>query len=292
MDALDHQEKALKKIVDRARTFYAGTWRGLTIQPRCSSLTVAPTGVGKTTIAFIAAECVGAKTLRISAPGWMPAGAHQRGTKETISVIAGAVAANDRTLLVIDEICKIAGAENPWLNYVRGEILDLTDGRWPTGLNLSEINDESEAHDVTIDELTVKLRETVFILGIGTFQVFFDSANARRTIGFDRNNKAERDELSAEIIAGMLPRELANRFNSDLIQIPELRAEDYHRIARKVEESLPKTMRRLFREQVGLKIDGAIESKKGVRFLEEAVMAVLVVLPTDKPEPGPIPNIL
>jgi hypothetical protein len=104
-------------------------------------------------------------------------------------------------------------------------------------------------------------------------------------MGFGASDPAA-DELTADIIAEKMPRELANRFNSTLIRIPELSPADYHRIAQEAENKLPLRMQAAFRAEVATRIQGAISAKKGVRFLEEAMMEVLKKLP---PEPAIYP---
>ena len=143
---LAHQQAALEEIIARAKAYYAGNWMNLPILPRWHSLVCGPTGVGKTALATLAAEATGASLLRLSAPGYMPCGAHQRGTRESITVIAEHVARHERTMLVIDEIDKLldsgvrataggssSGGGDSWRGYIRGEIYDLVDGRWPSG---------------------------------------------------------------------------------------------------------------------------------------------------------------
>lgn len=282
MEALNHQQVALDEIIARARAYYRGDWHALLIKPRWHSLLVAPTGTGKTAVATMAAETIGATLLRISAPGWMPCGATNRGVTETIKVIAEALAANDRTLLVIDEIDKISDNDNPWHGYIRGEIYELADGRWPTGLRGRIDEDDADQPTAMTKVLTKKLQSTVFMLGIGTFQGWFDSALTCRTMGFGAEMNPETEEISAEIIAQKLPRELVNRFNSSLIRLSELRPTDYHRIAKQAEYSLPERLRERFRAEVDARIQSAINDKKGVRFLEECMMEVLKNLPQPK----------
>lgn len=246
---------------------------------------VGPTGTGKTAVASMAAESVAASMLRVSAPNWMPAGANNRGTRETISVIAEHVTRNNRTILFADEIDKLIdrGGDTSWKSYIFGELFDLLDGRWPCGLTLPETDDDSP--DPTIESLTEKFQNTVFVLAAGTFQSWFDGAGTRRSMGFGAQTNSETDELSADIVAENLPRELANRFNSQLIRLPELRADDYHRIARETADKLPLRMRASFLIEVKRLIPGAIAAKKGVRFLEEAILETLMKLP---PEPAPL----
>jgi SpoVK/Ycf46/Vps4 family AAA+-type ATPase len=282
---LAHQKEALDEIIARAKAYFAGTWKNLSIRPRWHSLVCGPTGVGKTALAMIAAEAADASLLRISATGWMPAGAHQRGTRETITVIAEHLARHDRTMLVIDEMDKLvdAGAasayggsssagNDSWRSYVRGEIYDITDGRWPSGMKPPEDQDFNE---FPIEFLTRQLQEAVFILGIGTFQEWYDHTSSQRSMGFGAELNHCRTHITADVVAGRIPRELANRFNSDLIKVPDLQPWDYRQIALEAERKLPPDLQQAFRTEVRKRIEGAIVAKKGVRFLEEVIMQVL-----------------
>lgn len=282
MEPLDFQRPALAEIVARARAFFAfheGKYRDILFRPRWATILVAPTGVGKTTTAELVSldSSVGASLLRISAPSYMPCGAHNRGSKETISVIAEHIAKHNRTLLVIDEIDKINDTGNAWQGYIRNELYDIIGGCFPTGLNLPEIDD---CANITVDVLTRKLQQTVFFLAIGTFQEWFENANTRRTIGFGGKTDPENDEFTADTIAQQLPRELGNRFGK-IVRLPELRESDYRQIAKEAEGKLPEGMRKNFRVEVSRRIEAAILEKKGVRFLEEAVTAILINLPPD-----------
>jgi hypothetical protein len=239
-------------------------------------------------LATIAGEALNATQVRISTPGWIPSGAHNRGAIETLVMIAGHVTRNSRTLLVLDEIDKICAhgqgsGQDAWLAYIRGEIMDLVDGRWPEGLRIPADEDDEEPPDAKglAERLTAKLRNTVFIIGIGTFQDFFDSAGSRRTMGFVTDDDEGLSELSAVTVAERLPRELANRFNSNLIRLPELRPADYQAIAREAADSLPGYIREPFLAAAIRQIPGAIAAKKGVRFLEEAMLDTLKGLPSE-----------
>ncbi len=294
MEPLAHQRDALAEITRRARAYYSGEWLELPVVPRWASLMVAPSGTGKTAVAAMAAAAAGASMLRVSAPNWMPCGANNRGTRETITVIGQHVAAHDRTMLVVDELDKIVDrtGDNSWKSYIRSELFDLADGRWPAGLNRPD--GESDENDcpttVPIETLTEKLRHTVYILGVATFQDWFDGAQSRRSMGFGAEINPEHQELTADIIAEKMPRELSNRFNSALIRLPELTPDDYHRIAREVETQLPLRMREPYRREVDRQLPGAIAAKKGVRFVEEVMLTVLV---ESQPEPTqPIPEIV
>lgn len=294
---LDHQREALKEIISRANAYFAGHWQDLPISPRWHSLVCGPSGVGKTALAVIAADAVSASLLRVSAPSWMPAGAHQRGTKETITVIAEHIACHERTMLVIDEIDKLVdggsasgssgggsgggGSGDAWRGYIRAEIYDLTDGRWPSGLRPP---DDDASNEVPIEVLTNKLKQSVFILGIGTFQDWYDHSASRKSMGFGAELDSVRPQITADVVAARIPRELANRFCCDLIKLADLQQNDYYRIASDTEKKLPEHLQARFRNEVKRQIQGAMDAKKGVRFLEECIMQVLKDLP---PDPSP-----
>lgn len=271
----------MQELVARARAYFAfqrGKFRDIPLQPLWATILVAQTGLGKTTTAQMVAShpTIRASMLRIAAPSYMPTGAHNRGVKESIAEIATHVAKHDRTLLVIDELDKINDQENAWQGYIRNELFDLIGGTFPTGLNIPD-----DCPDITINALNEKLRTTVFFLGIGTFQQWFDSAGSRRTIGFG-NTDPENDEITADIIAQKLPRELGNRFGK-IVRMPELQEKDYRQIALEAEAKLPEEMREIFREEVAKRIPEAIQAKKGVRYIEEALTAVILQMPEPKP---------
>lgn len=302
MEILEHQREAHSELVSRARAFFLGGWIGLPLKPRWASLICGPTGTGKTTVAAMAAATLSRSTergtgigpvslIRVAAPNWMPCGAHHRGTRETVSVIAEHVAHHDRTILCIDEIDKtvggiggiagVGGGGDAWQSYVRAEVYDLLDGRWPTGLQAPEgpEDEHGSTSEVPIAELTRRLEQNVFIVGVGTFQSWFDSTQSRRSMGFGADISPAHDDITADIIAERMPRELANRFHSGIIRLPEFVEADYQRIAREAERKLPERLRKSFAAEVARRLPSAIAAKKGVRFLEEALVEVLKVGP-------------
>jgi len=198
-------------------------------------------------------------------------------------VVAEHVARNERTLLVLDEVDKIfSNNSDSWQTYLRSELYDLLDGRWPNGLR--EVKDEND-NEIPIAKLTEKLKNNVFVLSIGTFQNWFDTAHSRQSIGFGDGSDPATEEITAEWIAGMMPRELANRHNSSIVRMPELTAEDYRHISQETADKLPQNLREPFWQEVEKRIGPALAAKKGFRYLEEAMMAALLTLPYEPPKP-------
>lgn len=103
-------------------------------------------------------------------------------------------------------------------------------------------------------------------------------------MGFAAEVNPKPDELSADIVAERMPRELANRFNGAIIRLPELRADDYHRIAMEVENKIPLHMKVPFQRRLR-NFSQSHRREKGVRFLEEAMLATLIRLPPTTQEP-------
>jgi ATPase family associated with various cellular activities (AAA) len=293
MEPLKYQRQAVAEITARARVFFSfhdTDYREIGIRPRWASILIAPTGSGKTFVASHSALACGASFCRASAPSWMPLGANNRGAKETVGVIAAHVAQHDKTILCVDEIDKLVdrAGDNSWKSYVRNELFDLIDGRWPNGLSLPDSDDDGP--DITIEQLGEKLQKSVFVLGVGTFQEWFDDTTSRRTIGFGSALNPEKNEITADNVAERLPRELANRFHSSIIRLPELLPSDYHRIAQEAESKLPARMREAFRAEAQRCLPEAIASKKGFRYLEECMLTTLISLRCE-PSP-PIPDLL
>ena len=198
MEPLGKQREAHDEIVRRARAYFGTAWQQLPVLPKWASLIAGPTGSGKTTIVSMAAETLSREetgtvsTLVLCSPSWIPMGAHNRGARETLGVIASHIARHDKTILVLDELDKLisgpggvtgtsGGGGDSWQSYVRAELYTaVLDCRWPPGFNPLEMDDGTE---IKIEELERKMKNTVFVIGIGTFQQWFDGAGSRRTMG-------------------------------------------------------------------------------------------------------------
>jgi hypothetical protein len=144
-----------------------------------------------------------------------------------------------------------------------------------------EDDDDDDAK--TLKKLNEKLRSSVFILAIGTFQDFFD-APPKYSLGFGATTQKP-PELDASEIANRLPRELTNRFHGSVIVLPDLTAENYREIALQAAQSIPEDIREFFIAAAMKRIDSSVAAKKGVRFVEEALLDTLVATRKTKSSP-------
>ncbi len=287
-----HQKDAFAELLARARAYFAGEWRAFSIKTRWHSLLVGPTGTGKTAIASLLADGVGAALLRVSVTGWMPAGAHNRAVGETLPGILRHIATHPKTILFLDELDKIYH-ENSWNSYVRGELFELLDGRWPVGLKIDnddEDDDEKESLAPKEQQTGEKLLNTTFILAAGTFQQYYEEQGGeRKTIGFHSAVAPAPCSAgpTADLIGQRLPRELTNRFNSQLVLLPPLTPRHYRALVKQAEKSLPAWLAPAFREAAAKRLDQAIAAKSGCRFVEEALVDAIKATPVPGvPAPG------
>lgn len=276
-----HQISAFNVLLARAQTYFSGHWRSLPIKTRWHSLLVGPTGTGKTALARMVADATGAAIFQIGAANWMPSGAHDRATSQTLPLLLKHIARHERTVLFIDEVDKVHvhAVDSPWLNFIKQELLEIYDGRWNIGL-------KSDDDDETLDTEHIsgnKLRTATFIVSAGTFQDYYDD-RPRVAVGFHRLQPSlPRPSLSSDEIAKWLPRELVNRHHSELIRLPELVSEQYHELARQAEKSLPNWLVPGFRKAAQARFQQAIASKSGCRYVEESLAEALMA---SSPEMG------
>ncbi|MEO5715799.1 MAG: AAA family ATPase [Luteolibacter sp.] len=285
MKAFQHQVAPLQELHTRAEILFAGHWRQIpSVRVRFSTLVAGGTGTGKSALTELLATSVGSSLLRIAVPGWIPNGSNNRSVSETVPTIARHIAANEKTILVLDEIDKVylsssragggvpGSTDSTWLSHIRGELYEILDGRFPTGMQ--SITDDDDDDAPSMERLTEKLRTTVFVVGIGTFQDYFDQPPTV-TIGFGGRSESPL-QIDAAEVATQLPRELSNRFHGSLVVLPELESEQYRHMMKQTAKSLPSWLQPAFLAAAGNRIDQAIEVKKGARFVEEALLDALI----------------
>ena len=278
MKLFPHQQLAFDDLLSRAKTYFSADWHDLSIRPRFHSLICGPTGTGKTAVAMQLASSLDANLYRVSINNWMPLGASNRGSRETVVDIARHIASSDKSVIFIDELDKI-WHESSWKSYIKAELFDLLDGRWSDGLKVESDEDEptSTCAFATNREKAVatrKLRYRTFIAAAGTFQDFYELRTVSK-IGFGESENPQREFLDPSEIAKRLPRELTNRFHSHLIALPPLKRADYHDLAETALANLPIWLHATFRIAAARQLETAVAAQKGCRYVEECLLEAL-----------------
>lgn len=238
-------------------------------------------------LAGLLAQETGAALLRVSVPGWMPSGAHNRAVAETITTIIEHISTHPRSIIFLNELDKLHWNDASWCSYIKCELFEILDGRLPSGAKL--VGDEDEDGLLTgsqLVRLTEKLCSSTFVIGAGTFQEHYESQSCFTKIGFHlEQNSQPKSGPSPDNIAKKIPRELLNRFNSTLLFLPALEPAHYKLIAEQAEKSLPAWIRSAFQAAAANRIEHAIAAQSGCRFVEEALADALKWTKAPTPEP-------
>ena len=257
----------------------------LPISPRSNTLITGPTGTGKTHLARIVAEESGAKFFAISALEWIPTGATGRGAEITWVQITsflnkGSAASKQKTsedepflIIFLDEVDKLSAAtDSSWQQHIKTECFKLLDHQIPEGIK-DEFDDSfSEEERIKLQHI---LKHRTLILAAGAFQPHWES-KSRSTIGF-ADPSAHSKNIELHEITETIERELANRFRSETIQLPELGAIDYENILSWVAEELPVHLKKPFLSLGRPRIAGAVQQRTGFRFAEEVLLDALMM---------------
>ncbi len=118
-----------------------------------------------------------------------------------------------------------------------------------------------------------KLERSFLLVGSGAFQDLCESRSAVE-IGFQP--VASVGALALREVAGVLPRELTNRFRSKLINLPPLRHECYLEMLTKVASRMPPELARAFVRIGHATVSEAVSNQQGVRWLEEITLDAMI----------------
>ncbi|MEI6870637.1 MAG: AAA family ATPase, partial [Verrucomicrobiota bacterium] len=202
--------------------------------------------------------------------GWIVLGARETPTWHTlVDFLADGDAPK---IIILDELDKIAG-EDSWTRYLRAELFSVMDGVIPMHTPKEE---EGEDPTEKLYRAEIALAKTL-VIGCGAFQHLFDE---KPGMGF-RPAAVEKKKPSK--LAQHLQRELVNRFDSDLLILPDLTKEDYKTMLAELGDNLPydayEVVKRLGDEQ----IEEAVENKSGARFSENLLSAAFYEITKDSP---------
>lgn len=240
---------------------------------RACFLLIGPTGSGKTHLARALAREMQVPFLSISVSDWIILGGSNRGSFTTWPTIMDFIdKSKDQrgAIIFLDELDKCHHDSN-WNSFLRSEIFSLCDSRVPLGI---QDMDSDAIEGSRISETENFLTNKTMIIAGAAFQGIWDKQSAP-TMGFNPTRKTcENPELPD--LAKVLPRELINRFSSEVFMLPELTTNDYRAMVETMAEMVPEVWRGRFLELGIARLDLAANHQKGARYLEEILLAAIV----------------
>ncbi|MCB1091848.1 MAG: ATP-binding protein, partial [Verrucomicrobiae bacterium] len=270
---LPHQLHSYETLSAIARVTFGVDRSQFPLQIRPNVCLVGPSGVGKTHLAgAIGQQMDDVKTYYVNVSTWLVMGSSHKAalTWPRIQQFLESCRNSQGAIIIVDEIDKI-GDPTSWTTYLRSEVFDLLDWRIPRNL---EDTDGAAIAESSIAAAEEVLRTKTMIIGVGAFQRIWDS-ESKESIGFLPGVSKPRIP-DANDLSGTLPRELSNRFGSNIIAIPPLARADYDKILESILARMPTYWRERYATVVRDRIDDAVRQALGTRFFEEALMQTLV----------------
>jgi len=269
---LPHQQAAFERLTAIARVTFFVNQEKLPIKLRTNVMITGPSGSGKTYIARRLAEEMEVPFLTIGASEWIPLGASSsRGASSSWPVILDFLdrcSQKPGAVIFLDEIDKLTSHDKTsWSTYLRSEIYGCLDKKIPAYLN---DRDGDSISDRKICEAQKFLSNNTLIIAAGAFQHLWEE-RGRPTMGFlPKEYPATNPNL--QDLAKTIPREMANRFGSNLIVLPPLTERDYSQMLDSVSGSIPSIWKTRFMKLGSERIPEACRLQQGPRFLEEILL--------------------
>lgn len=275
----DHQQSAFQKLRRVGSVCFSSLRSNLPMQPRTNSLLIGPSGSGKSYLARAVAESFGLECKSLTVAEWMLLGSGSKGAQRTWNAIFDFLLKNHSkkgAVIFLDEVDKLTG-NTDWVQHLRLEVFRLLDLTVPPDL----IDEDDNRHArTTFSEVEEFLKRRTLIIAAGAFQSLWDAGN-KQIGGFGGDTKP--DSPSQELLSQHLPKELINRFRSDIVILEPLGIADYESMLLASAEKMPAHFQEQFLSLGERRIPGAIKNKQGVRFLEELLADVIA---EDHPEPA------
>lgn len=271
---LPFQKRIFERLCAYARASLYVDRKSITaLKLRANFMLLGPTGTGKTFLAQAVAKEMNVPFLAVSVSDWIILGGSSRGSSVTWPNIVKFIRESKGktgAIIFIDELDKCHHDSN-WNSFLRSEIFSLIDSRVPLGVRDSDDDDLPKS---SIQEVEGFLTHKTMIIGGAAFQGIWEEQSAPR-MGFNPDSpQTHSTELSD--LARFLPRELVNRFSSEIFVLPRLARTDYKHMIDSFAENLTDIWRKRFLELGHEGLDLAVRHQKGVRYAEEILMAAIV----------------
>lgn len=280
-----YQQKVYDELIKTLAAHKLSKSFELPISPRLHRLVIGSTGSGKSYLASHAAEVAGWKSFHINASGWVIIGAREVPTWTHLIKWLLDLGEAESGVIILDELDKIWGTES-WSRYLRSELYSLIDGLIPPNYNGEEGIDGMLFSNKNLEE---RLNNTL-IIGCGAFQEAVESA----PIGFITT--PEVTEKTSDDLSKLIQRELVNRFQGAILQIPNLSRKDYDLMVEQLKDKVKPELYTIIKGKADKIMESAVRDKLGARFMENIMADILMDLANEigvsevlkKPKPKPI----
>ncbi len=273
---LSHQRVAFESLLRIANATFFIQRKSFPLRPRSNTLIVGPSGSGKTHVARAVAAACNVPYLSITAGNWLLLGSGNRGGKATWPLVCQFLRKNysaEGVVILIDEVDKISSsATSSWDDHLRSELYGLLDLSIPEGISDS---DGDMLDPSAVEKAQEVLSERCLLISAGAFQHIFEQ-RAQPKVGFGTEPEGASQEPDLNELAQTIPRELANRFRSQLILLPPLKEADYRAMLQSVATKMPTHFQQTFLRMGNARMREAMRCRQGCRFLEELILDVVM----------------
>jgi energy-coupling factor transporter ATP-binding protein EcfA2 len=272
---LPHQAQAFERLSAIAKVTFLVDRSQFPLNIRPNICLLGPSGVGKTHLAKALGTLMGVPTYYVNVSTWSLLGSSHKGSSHTWPCLFQFLencGSKPGAVIIVDEICKVGVNDTSgYTTFLRSEVFDLLDWRIPRNLTDPDGDMISESRIAAAEDV---LRKKTMIIGVGAFQSIWEN-QTKKTIGF-LPTQSDPSTPDSNDLAEILPRELSNRFGSNVISIPPLDRADYLRILNSFLERMPTFWRERFGVVARERIDDAVRMQLGTRFFEECLLLTLV----------------